>query len=136
VVLSEGCYPEDTTCKTKRGGVFQKNQSSTWQEKGLFELFFEQNLGINDNGDFGLDSFSLGLAGTEAAKVFASNQLVAGIAAQDIYIATWGIRPAETNLYDSWWWLSFIAFQSKAAGSNTNFILGLYSWSLLEKHRE
>jgi hypothetical protein len=100
VVLSDGCPPdsENTACSTTRGGLFEKNQSSTWEDKGEYGLLYEQNLGIAGQGDVGLDNISLGFAGSHASNVSLKGQLVAGITTPNFWLATWGIRPAETNL--------------------------------------
>ncbi|KAL8752290.1 MAG: hypothetical protein Q9184_005782 [Pyrenodesmia sp. 2 TL-2023] len=79
-----------------QGGVFDKNDSSTWQGEGLHELSQELNLGYTGNGDWGLDSITLGYPGSGAISV--ENQLLATIATKDFYIATWGIAPRPTNL--------------------------------------
>lgn len=99
VVLPQGCTPNDrASCEEARGGLFRQNESSTWQSQGLYTLGFEQNLDIQANGDFGLDTITLGIPGSNAPVL--ESQVVAGIAAKDFYVATWGIRPAPTNLTD------------------------------------
>ena len=59
-------------------------------------LHFESNLGLEGNGDFGLDTLSLGIPGTGAPIV--KQQVVAGIAAKDFYIGNFGLGPEPTNL--------------------------------------
>ena len=96
-VLQQGCTKNDPqACGDHRGGVFNPNKSSTWQEQGLYTLQSQQNLGIFANGDFGYDTINLGIPGS--ANIKADKQIVAGIAAKNFYVATWGIRPAPTNL--------------------------------------
>ena len=58
----------------------------------------EANLGYSLNGEFGFDTVSLGLPGTNAPTV--SSQLIAGIASTQFYVATLGIHPQATNLTD------------------------------------
>ena len=95
-----GCAATDPPdCVSSRGGQFNKNDSSTWQDQGLYELDQELNLGYTGNGDFGLDSISLGYPGSGALTV--EHQLLATIASKDYYIATWGIAPRPTNLTKS-----------------------------------
>ena len=98
VVLSQGCTTTDSSdCPSNRGGIFNPNQSSTWQDQGLYSLVSGEELGIRANGDFGFDTVTVGLPGSAmTAKV--EHQIVAGIAAKDFYLANWGIRPASTNL--------------------------------------
>ncbi|KAL8895669.1 MAG: hypothetical protein Q9207_008072 [Kuettlingeria erythrocarpa] len=92
-----GCIATDpVSCAADRGGLFDKNQSSTWAEEGLHELHQQLNLGYAGNGDWGRDSIALGYPGSGAISV--ENQLLATIATKDFYIATWGIAPRPTNL--------------------------------------
>ena len=96
-VLPQGCIPTDPVdCHLKRGSLFYTNESSTWQDQGNYTLEFEKNLGIDDNGDFGYDTLTLGLPGTGAPSV--EKQIVAGIAAKDIYLGLWGVGARPTNL--------------------------------------
>ncbi|SLM40572.1 Aspartic peptidase domain [Lasallia pustulata] len=97
VILSQGCTPTDPpTCGKSRGNIFYINQSSTWQDEGLYELDLELNLGYTGSGDFGYDTLSLGLLGTGLPNM--SHQVIAGIAAKDFYLGSWGISPYPTNL--------------------------------------
>lgn len=92
-----GCTPTDPpNCISNRGNRFNKNASSTWQEKGLYELDQELNLGYTGNGNFGLDNLTLGYPGSGAITL--EHQIVATVAAKDFYLATWGIAPRPTNL--------------------------------------
>ena len=101
VVVPAGCTSRDgLDCRLKRGDFFYSNRSATWQDHGNFTLQFEENLGINENGNFGLDTVTLGVPGSSSSKASLKGQVVAGIAAKQFYIATWGIRPAATNLTD------------------------------------
>lgn len=53
-------------CAFSRGGTFNKNASTTWQDQGWFNLNgdngfgFEANLGYNFNLDYGLDTLGVG----------------------------------------------------------------------------
>ncbi|MCJ1320348.1 hypothetical protein MMC15_005686 [Xylographa vitiligo] len=97
VVVPEGCTPQDPSdCPLTRGGLFRTNESSTWHDEGDYTLLFEENLGFEGNGDFGLDTLSLGLPGTGAPTI--KQQVVAGIAAKDFYIGILGLGPEPTNL--------------------------------------
>ncbi|KAL8784329.1 MAG: hypothetical protein Q9213_004038 [Squamulea squamosa] len=94
-----GCTPQDpVNCASNRGGFFNNNHSTTWQQQGFYELDQEQNLGYTGNGDFGLDSITLGYPGSGSSAITVDNQLLATIAAKDFYVATWGIAPRPTNL--------------------------------------
>ncbi|KAL8717010.1 MAG: hypothetical protein Q9225_005709 [Loekoesia sp. 1 TL-2023] len=92
-----GCTTTDpSNCPYRRGNQFYKNLSSTWQDKGLYELDEELNLGFTGNGNFGLDSITLGYPGSSSVTI--NHQLLATIATKDFYLATWGIAPRATNL--------------------------------------
>lgn len=89
VVLSDyGCSASvfstiPSNCAVSRGTLFDKNQSSSWSELGLFGINsdgvgLEANLGYSERADYGLDTLGVGLTGPRLA-----NQTVAGIAAPD-----------------------------------------------------
>ena len=97
VVLDQGCTSLDPSdCAQARGVIFSPNSSSTWQNLGDYTLAFEQNLGIYENGQFGMDTVSLGLPGSGAPTM--DHQIVTGIATKSFFVGSWGIRPAPTNL--------------------------------------
>ncbi|MCJ1384348.1 hypothetical protein MMC17_007464 [Xylographa soralifera] len=101
VVVPAGCTQEDPqSCGSSRGGLFYSNESTTWDDAGLYALDTELNLGYNGNGDFGFDTITLGYPGSGVPVV--EHQILAGIAAKDFYIATWGIAPRPTNLTELW----------------------------------
>ena len=63
-----------------RGGLFNPNQSSTWQDVGIYGINqngvgLEANLGYVQRAQFGLEHLGLGLSGPAF-----ENQTVAGIA--------------------------------------------------------
>lgn len=43
-------------CADTRGALFAANESSTWSDVGVLGLHIEENLGDNDQGDFGFDT--------------------------------------------------------------------------------
>ena len=92
-----GCIATDPAhYAANRGGIFNNNESSTWQGEGLHKLSQQLNLGYSGNGDWGLDFIALGYPGSGA--IIIENQLITTIATKDFYIATWGIAPRPTNL--------------------------------------
>ncbi|KAI9660357.1 MAG: hypothetical protein M1821_009707 [Bathelium mastoideum] len=98
VVLPEGCTgDEPSDCKDSRGYLFQKNESSTWSEKGLYELTTteENYLGLTGNGDWGYDTVTLGWQGDDAPSL--NNSLVTGIATPDFYLGVLGINNQPVN---------------------------------------
>lgn len=58
-VVGPGGCDGTLICQTNRGGLFQKNQSSTWQDQGYYDLGLDPQLGFSGNGDYGLDTISL-----------------------------------------------------------------------------
>ena len=99
MVVPQACNSSlPATCPANRGNLFNKNQSSTWKDDGLFSLSLEQNLGSKATGNFGWENVQLGLPGSQASNITLQGQLVAGIVSMDYYLANWGIRPHYTNL--------------------------------------
>ncbi|KAI9690532.1 MAG: hypothetical protein M1822_009495 [Bathelium mastoideum] len=98
VVLPEGCTgDEPSDCNDSRGYLFQKNDSSTWSEKGLYELTTaeESYLGLTGNGDWGYDTITLGWQGDDAQSI--NNSLVTGIATPDFFLGVLGINNQPVN---------------------------------------
>lgn len=98
VVLDQGCLSSDpTSCPTDRGDIFQSNKSSTWEEKGIYQLGQELNLGydVNNNGDYGFDTLGLGYQGAGGPTV--ENQTIAGIATKEFYLGILGLVPRPVN---------------------------------------
>ncbi|KAI4112284.1 MAG: hypothetical protein LQ345_006546 [Seirophora villosa] len=94
-----GCTARDPAdCGSDRGGIFEKNKSSTWQGQGVYGLDQSLNLGYTGNGDFGLDTVTLGYPGSASGATAMEHQLLATVATTDFYVATWGIVPRPTNL--------------------------------------
>ena len=95
-VLPQGCIPTDSAdCESNRGTFFLPNESTTWEDQGLYTLESEKNLGFDDNGDFSYDTLTLGLPGTGAPAL--EKQVLAGIAAKDFYVGLWGLGPRPMN---------------------------------------
>ena len=98
-VLSQACDTSEThDCPSSRGNVFNSNQSSTWEDKGLYELPLnpEHYLPYSGNADFGLDTLTLDWQGHRGPSL--SNQVVGGFVAEDIYIGALGLSPAAFNI--------------------------------------
>lgn len=86
VVLSDyGCSTSVFTtvpsnCAVSRGTLFNKNESSSWDELGVFGINddgvgLEANLGYSQRAEYALDTMGAGLTGPKLA-----NQTIAGIA--------------------------------------------------------
>lgn len=88
VVASYGCsakvFPsKPSDCAVSRGGLFSRNQSSTWHDVGTYGINengvgLEANLGYSERVDFGIDNLAIGLTGPSLA-----NQTVGGIASPE-----------------------------------------------------
>lgn len=90
VVLKQyGCTAEvmqdlPADCAVSRGNMFEPNESSTWEQLGLFgindgEVGLEANLEYEQSASFGLDTLGVGLI-DGAQGVTLANQTIAGIA--------------------------------------------------------
>ena len=95
-----GCLSLDpSTCPQSRGDLVNVNQSTTWQDQGIFGLGLEVNLpdytGPYDNGDYGLDTLGFGLAASDGVSL--NNMVVAAIATKDFYLGNLGITDRPTN---------------------------------------
>ena len=97
VVTPGGCEPPSSKCSEARGGLFNQNQSSTWQDLGPFTLALEQNLNHNESGAFGLDTISLGLTNATGGPTLKS-QIIAGIETEHWYIGLLGLQQQPMNL--------------------------------------
>ena len=90
VVLPLGCTsaainPVPNDCANSRGGLFNPNTSSTWQDQGLYGINqdgvgFEANLGYSQHADYGLETLGLGFVAGGASGPTLKNQTIAGIA--------------------------------------------------------
>ncbi|KAL8895055.1 MAG: hypothetical protein Q9192_003879 [Flavoplaca navasiana] len=99
VVRPGGCEPPSLECSESRGGLFDQNRSSTWNELSLYTLALEQNLGRNESGVFGLDTLSLGLTNTTGGPTLDS-QIIAGIEIETWYNGIVGLQQQPMNLSD------------------------------------
>jgi len=98
VVVGEGCpasYGSLPQCSNNRGGVFSVENSTSWESINNFELDLETNLGYNGNGQYGHDVVALGYPSSGGPRLL--NQIVAGTAAPDFWLGSFGIDPAPNN---------------------------------------
>ncbi|KAI0019402.1 acid protease [Xylariomycetidae sp. FL0641] len=92
-----GEVPSD--CAVSRGKLFNPNDSSTYQELGLYSINgdgvgLEANLGYSANAYFALENLGLGLTGPSL-----ENQTIAGIAtAEPFYLGLFGLNTQPVNL--------------------------------------
>ncbi|CAD0094657.1 unnamed protein product [Aureobasidium mustum] len=105
-VLEEGCSIVNpdldlTSCSQSRGGLFQRNQSTSWSIQGLdnggvFSLatYEESLLGLGDAASYGFDSLSLGLnSGLEPIP----HTLLAGLVNNKYWVGSLGLSPFPFN---------------------------------------
>ncbi|TVY85460.1 hypothetical protein LSUE1_G000156 [Lachnellula suecica] len=108
VVLPEGCEtvavnPIPPDCASSRGGLFNPNTSTSWQEQGLFGINsagvgFEANLGYTQYADYGIETLGLGFAGGGANTPTLKNQTVSAIASTSpIYLGMFGLGTQPVN---------------------------------------
>lgn len=101
-VLPQGCISSDpANCTTARGGIYQPNSSSTWNQNqgasgGLFPLLLETNLDATGNGLYGYDTVALGGQGNNGPSL--AQQVVAGIATKAFYLGIFGLSPKAVTL--------------------------------------
>lgn len=96
VIVPQGCPAQDyNSCADSRGGIFNYNQSTTWDFIGKFDLYIEQNLGMYGNALYGYDA--VGLAGQGENGPTLKNTTVAGVATDEFYIGVFGVNPKPTN---------------------------------------
>ena len=99
-VSPQGCPKEDPpeNCADSRGGLFNSNQSQTWNGLGINGLGpNEVNLGYNDSGLYGTDTLSLGFNSASGGPTVDS-QVVAAFANYDYYLGSFGLSNQPTNL--------------------------------------
>ena len=95
-----GCTSADpSSCPQSRGALVNVNQSSTWQDQGIYEFTVELNLpdyiDNYDAGDFGLDTMGLGLPGSNGTQE--PNMVVSAFATKDFYLGYLGVTNHPTN---------------------------------------
>lgn len=98
--MSQGCisdYGSNQTCATERGGIFEPDDSSTWNEIGIYNLnlFTEAGLGYYANGLYGFETVALGLLGSGGPTL--THQVVAGIAAPNFWLGALPLSPWPLN---------------------------------------
>ncbi|KAL8686092.1 MAG: hypothetical protein Q9218_007354 [Villophora microphyllina] len=99
IVTIGGCEPPTSNCSTARGGLFNQNQSSTWDDLGPYTLDLEQNLNHNESAEYGLDTICLGLSNATGGPALGS-QIVAGIETGHWYTGVFGLQQQPMNLSD------------------------------------
>jgi hypothetical protein len=97
-VLPRACENSSvSTCRSDRGGVFTTNRSSTWEDKGLWELPLhpQHYLPFSGNSNFGFDNVTLKWPGPPGMSL--KKQVIAGYVTEDFYVGALGLSPLPVN---------------------------------------
>jgi hypothetical protein len=86
------------SCAQSRGGTFQSNNSKTWKQDGLYDLFVEKNLNLTGAAVFGYDEVGLGYVGQNGPIL--QHQIVGSVAVDSFWFGHLGIQPKTTNFTD------------------------------------
>jgi hypothetical protein len=92
-VFKQACT--DTTCFDSRGRTYYNNDSSTWHDRGYYQLWLEKNLNFTGNGLFGYDTVGLGLPGYEGPTLL--NTTVGELVSKDFWLGHFGLNAKPTN---------------------------------------
>jgi len=79
-------------CLNERGGIFQSNTSSTWDSQGFYPLGLDPQLGLEDNGVYGLDSIAL------SDTISVPGQIIGIVNTTDYWLGYLGLGAKPTNL--------------------------------------
>ncbi|KAF2103983.1 acid protease, partial [Rhizodiscina lignyota] len=100
IPVPQGCTSSDPdNCASLRGADpfngrassgFLTNQSSTWDEIGLYSLDLEANLNYTGNGLYGYDTVALG-SPSDSSRLSVNHSVVAGIADKDYFLGIFGL---------------------------------------------
>ena len=99
VISTQGCGVNDAAnCNVLRGGLFNVNASTTWQDQHGYTLGSESNLGYTNNqdiGEYGYDTVGISSPGVGGFTL--DSQVVAAIFTTDFYLGYLGISPRDVN---------------------------------------
>ncbi|OAL06033.1 acid protease, partial [Phaeosphaeriaceae sp. SRC1lsM3a] len=104
LVLPEACPSTSTDsgkdCSEQHGGLYMRNDSTTWNEYGQYRLdtYLEQRVGIEGDGLFGFDDLSLGWTGDGLPTM--KNQSIAGTITSTLPIGSLAINSRPVNFTD------------------------------------
>ena len=98
VVLPGGC--QDPSCDpSSRGGVFNINESNTWNGTGNYSLGAELNFNYDFTGAYGLDTVALGF-GSSIGGPLLDSQVLVGIETTFYYVGMFGLGNQPTYFTD------------------------------------
>jgi hypothetical protein len=89
---------DKSACADSRGGLYYSNQSTTYQDQGLYDLYIERNLNYTGNAEYGYDVVGLGYEGEGGPTL--KSQVVGALALEDFWFGHFGLHPKATNFSD------------------------------------
>lgn len=94
VIGTGGCNANDSVCRDRRGGLFDTNASTTWNNVGPFELGLNTHLNFNGTGRYGYDNIALD------ERLTVSDQIVGVVDSIDYLLGFLGLGVKVTNFTD------------------------------------
>ncbi|KAI8930829.1 hypothetical protein NX059_011850 [Plenodomus lindquistii] len=92
-------YALNSDCEHSRGFLFNTSQSSSWKEKGYYQLWMEKTLGLDGNGYYGFDSVATGFPGEEGPVT--ANSTVGTLITPNFWLGHIGLHHKPTNFSTS-----------------------------------
>lgn len=90
-------------CDDKRGGLYMRNESQTWEQYGNYELntYLEMNVGLAGAGLYGYDTLDLGWTGDGAPSL--KNQSIVGVVTPNFTLGLLALsaRPVNFTNYNN-----------------------------------
>lgn len=96
-VLPQGCQgsANESTCADARGWIFDPDDSSTFQEIGIYDTWVGSDLGYQTNAKYGFEAVGLGSEAADGPTL--ANTTLGGMAAESYYLGFFGLSPEPTN---------------------------------------
>ncbi|KAF2848435.1 acid protease [Plenodomus tracheiphilus IPT5] len=85
----------NSECENSRGLLFNVTESSTWTEKGYYQLWVEKALGLAGNGLYGFDSVAMGFPGEEGPSTL--NSTIGTLVSANFWLGHIGVHHKPTN---------------------------------------
>jgi hypothetical protein len=85
----------DSECQSTRGQLFNNTASTTFQDRGIYGLWIERNLGYQGNAGYGFDTVTLGNDGEGGVTI--GNATVGRHGTADFWLGIFGLNPKATN---------------------------------------
>ena len=91
VIGPAGCDVSDEQCPMARGGLFNPNNSSTWDNQGAFGLGLDPQLGFAGDGVYGLDNIAF------SDQISVPSQVIGVVNSTDFFVGFFGLGVQRTN---------------------------------------